>query len=65
MRKTARTLVYCLITLTLIAPCAPSRGLAETTPRSVGLSQDHAGRKDVKYGSLRSHVRQRCVVFMG
>jgi CubicO group peptidase (beta-lactamase class C family) len=40
MKKTARTLVYCLITLTLIAPCAQSQGLAETTPRSVGLSQE-------------------------
>jgi CubicO group peptidase (beta-lactamase class C family) len=39
MKKTARTLVYCLIALTLIAPCALSQGLAETTPRSVGLSQ--------------------------
>jgi CubicO group peptidase (beta-lactamase class C family) len=37
MKRTARTLVYCLITLTLTAPCAPSWGLAETTPRSVGL----------------------------
>lgn len=37
MKRTARTLVYCLIALTLIAPCAPSWGLAETTPRSVGL----------------------------
>ena len=40
MKKTARTLVYCLIAFTLIAPCALSHGLAETTPRSVGLSQD-------------------------
>ncbi|MEA3224439.1 MAG: serine hydrolase domain-containing protein [Planctomycetota bacterium] len=40
MKKIARTFVYCLITLTLFAPRAWSQGLAETTPRSVGLSQE-------------------------
>ncbi len=37
MKTIARTLVYYLIVLTLIAPCALSHGLAETAPRSVGL----------------------------
>jgi len=40
MRKTARTIVCCLIAFTLVAPCAVSHGLAETTPRSVALSQE-------------------------
>ncbi len=37
MKRVTRTVVYCLIVFTLITPCAPSWGLAETTPRSVGL----------------------------
>jgi CubicO group peptidase (beta-lactamase class C family) len=37
MKKTAYTLVYCLIAITLIAPCATGWGLEEAAPRSVGL----------------------------
>lgn len=40
MKKTARTLVYCLLALALFAPSAWSRELAETTPASVGLSRE-------------------------
>ncbi|MHC4121168.1 MAG: serine hydrolase domain-containing protein [Planctomycetota bacterium] len=40
MKKTGRTFIYCLIVLTLLAPCAWGQGLAATTPRSAGLSQE-------------------------
>ncbi|KPK53531.1 MAG: hypothetical protein AMS22_07255 [Thiotrichales bacterium SG8_50] len=53
MKRTARILVYCLLTLTLIAPCALSQGLAETTPRSVGLSQE---RLDEITALMQKHV---------
>ena len=39
MKKTARTLVYCLFALQLLSLTAWSQGLPETTPESVGLSQ--------------------------
>jgi CubicO group peptidase (beta-lactamase class C family) len=53
MKKTALILVYYLLTLTLIAPCGASYGLAETTPRSVGLSQE---RLDDITALMQEHV---------
>ncbi len=40
MKKTTRTLVYCLFALQLVMLTACSQGLLETTPESIGLSQE-------------------------
>jgi len=40
MKNTTRTVVYCLFALQLLASSAWSQGLPETTPESVGLSQE-------------------------
>ena len=40
MKKTTRTLVYCMLALQLLALTVWGQGLPETTPESVGLSQE-------------------------